>query len=135
MSEPISLFTKLANIHIRYVTWRRGAKVGSDRFGNVYYRSKDTQPGTRERRWVLYAGEPDASKIPPEWHGWLHHTTKEPLPEGSSAFHKPGRRNICPTCPARSRPIVRPAMCWPAGSVCRPPAITSPGLRADPCGD
>ena len=96
MSEPISLFTKLANIHIRYVTWRRGAKVGSDRFGNVYYRTKDTQPGTRERRWVLYAGEPDASKIPPEWHAWLHHTTKEPLPEGSSAFHKPWQKEHLP---------------------------------------
>ena len=96
MSEPISLFTKLANIHIRYVTWRRGAKVGSDRFGNVYYRSKDTKAGTRERRWVLYAGEPDASKIPPEWHGWLHHTTKEPLPEGSSAFHKPWQKQPLP---------------------------------------
>ncbi|PWC31422.1 NADH:ubiquinone oxidoreductase subunit NDUFA12 [Azospirillum sp. TSO35-2] len=96
MSEPISLFTKMANIHIRYVTWRRGAKVGSDRFGNVYYRSKKTEAGMRERRWVLYAGEPDASKIPPEWHGWLHHTVKDPLPEGSSAYHKPWQKEHLP---------------------------------------
>lgn len=89
MSEKISLFTKLANVHIRFVTWRRGAKVGTDRFGNVYYRDKNGRAGVRERRWVLYAGEPDATKIPPEWHGWLHHTTKDPIPEGSSPFHKP----------------------------------------------
>lgn len=89
MSEKISLFTKLANVHIRFVTWRRGAKVGTDRFGNVYYRDKTGRAGIRERRWVLYAGEPDATKIPPEWHGWLHHTTKDPIPEGSSPFHKP----------------------------------------------
>lgn len=96
MSEPLSLFTKLANVHIRFVTWRHGAKVGSDRFGNVYYRNKKTAAGTRERRWVMYAGEPDASKIPPEWHGWLHHTTKDPLPEGSSAFHKPWQKEHVP---------------------------------------
>ena len=36
---------------------------------------------------MLYNGEPEASKVPPEWHGWLHHTMKEPLKEGS-AFHK-----------------------------------------------
>lgn len=89
MSEKISLFTKLANVHIRFVTWRRGAKVGTDRFGNVYYRDKNSRTGTRERRWVLYVGEPDATKIPPEWHAWLHHITKDPIPEGSSPFHKP----------------------------------------------
>jgi NADH:ubiquinone oxidoreductase subunit len=96
MTEPLSLFTKLANIHINFVTWRRGAKVGSDRFGNVYYRSKTTPTGARERRWVIYAGEPDASKIPPEWHGWLHHTVKEPLPEGSSSLRKPWQQEHLP---------------------------------------
>jgi NADH:ubiquinone oxidoreductase subunit len=96
MTEPLSLFTKLANMHINFVTWRRGAKVGSDRFGNVYYRSKTTPAGARERRWVIYAGEPDASKIPPEWHGWLHHTYKEPLPEGSSSLRKPWQQEHLP---------------------------------------
>ncbi|AWK86518.1 NADH:ubiquinone oxidoreductase subunit NDUFA12 [Azospirillum thermophilum] len=89
MSEKVSLFTRLANIHIRFVTWRRGVKVGTDRFGNVYYRDKNGKTHLRERRWVIYAGEPDASKIPPEWHAWLHYITKDPIPEGSSPFHKP----------------------------------------------
>ena len=47
---------------------RRGTKVGEDRLGNVYYSGKDG------RRWVIYNGPNDASRVPPEWHGWLHHT-------------------------------------------------------------
>ena len=26
------------------------------------------------RRWVLYKGANDASRVPSEWHGWLHHS-------------------------------------------------------------
>lgn len=96
MSEKISLITWMANIHIRFVTWRTGEKVGTDRFGNTYYRAKSAHPGVKERRWVLYAGEPDATKVPPEWHAWLHHTTKKPLPEGNSPFHKPWQKEHIP---------------------------------------
>ena len=96
MSEKISLITWMANIHIRFVTWRRGNKVGTDRFGNTYYRAPSNIAGVKERRWVIYAGEPDASKVPPEWHAWLHHTTKDPLPEGNSAFHKPWQKEHLP---------------------------------------
>jgi len=36
-----------------------------------------------QHRWVVYAGEKsfydvDSSTVPPEWHGWLHHTTDAP---------------------------------------------------------
>ncbi len=45
----------------------RGTKVGSDALGNIYY-------GTKEgRRWVVYEGANDPSRIPPEWYSWLHH--------------------------------------------------------------
>ncbi|NJR13788.1 MAG: hypothetical protein HC779_05890 [Phyllobacteriaceae bacterium] len=30
------------------------------------------------RRWVIYNGSNDASRVPPEWHGWLHRTVVEP---------------------------------------------------------
>ena len=89
MSEKISLITWMANIQIRFLTWRMGELVGTDRFGNKYYRAKNDRRGTRERRWVMYNGEPEASKVPPEWHAWLHHSAKEPLPEGQSPYHKP----------------------------------------------
>jgi NADH:ubiquinone oxidoreductase subunit len=66
----------------RVFTWLNGASVGTDVFGNVYYRSRRTAPGARERRWVVYAnGGTDASAVPPEWYGWLHHTADAPIPD------------------------------------------------------
>ena len=62
-------------------TWLRGQWVGTDEFGNRYYRSKGRRLQGRERRWVLYKGKAEASKVPPEWHAWLHHTTDAPLSE------------------------------------------------------
>jgi NADH:ubiquinone oxidoreductase subunit len=51
---------------------RNGEKVGTDAQGNTYFRSKKKSPDGRERRWVMYNGSNDASRVPPEWHGWLH---------------------------------------------------------------
>ena len=61
-------------------TKMHGDNVGEDDHGNVYYRSKTRKRwGNREQRWVVYKGEPEASKVPPEWHAWLHHTTDNPI--------------------------------------------------------
>lgn len=55
-------------------------QVGTDSFGNTYWQSRKPMTGyERHRRFVLYAGEPEASKVPPEWHAWLHHLTDAPL--------------------------------------------------------
>ncbi|HMK69215.1 MAG TPA: NADH-ubiquinone oxidoreductase subunit NDUFA12 family protein, partial [Stellaceae bacterium] len=77
------------SIGTRLFTWLRGELVGTDQFGNRYFREK---PGrklrrgggfdSRERRWVLYKGEAEASKVPPEWHGWLHHTVNDVPTDG-----------------------------------------------------
>ena len=45
-----------------------GKFVGKDNFGNKYYESKSG------KRWVIYADEIDASKIPVEWYSWIHFT-------------------------------------------------------------
>ena len=45
-----------------------GKFVGKDSFGNKYYESKNG------KRWVVYFGEIDASKIPVEWYSWIHFT-------------------------------------------------------------
>ena len=50
-------------------TWRNGIFVGEDLKGNKFYENKDGS-----RRWVCYNGEPEASRIDPSWHGWLHGT-------------------------------------------------------------
>ena len=76
-------------IGTRIMTWFRGELVGSDAAGNRYYRDRSRRERTggggrasRERRWVLYNGEVEASRVPPEWHGWLHHTAAEVPADG-----------------------------------------------------
>ena len=54
-------------------SWSTGTKVGEDSLGNRYFRAKKGS-----RRWVLYNGSNDASRVPPEWHGWLHHMFRDP---------------------------------------------------------
>ena len=56
-------------------TWfglRGKAQVGEDSLGNVYYEGGRDTAG-RPRRWVIYSGSNDASRVPPEWFSWLHH--------------------------------------------------------------
>lgn len=74
-----------ATIGTSIFTSVHGEQVGEDAAGNLYYRSKNKpvraagQP-PRERRWVIYKGANDASNVPAEWHGWLHHSYDE-VPE------------------------------------------------------
>lgn len=92
------------SISIYFRTWLYGRKVGEDSQGNKYYEDKRTQRYGKPRRWVLYKGTVEATKIPPQWHGWLHLTTevssqsytpyswqKEHLPNltGTPQAHKP----------------------------------------------
>ena len=48
-----------------------GKLVGKDTSGNKYYESKSG------KRWVIYNGEVEASKIPSEWYSWMHHTANK----------------------------------------------------------
>jgi NADH:ubiquinone oxidoreductase subunit len=51
-------------------TRRFGEEMGRDEAGNVYYRDRK-QPG---RRWVIYKGANDGSRVPPDWQLWLRGT-------------------------------------------------------------
>lgn len=66
-------------IGTRLFTWAKGQLVGTDSQGNRYYVEKKPVPGHRTRRWVLYNGPVDPTRVPPEWHAWLHYTVEEPL--------------------------------------------------------
>lgn len=79
-------------------TWWRGERVGGDDAGNRYFRDKRRSTQGRARRWVLYAGEAEASCVPAEWHAWLHHTTDE-VPSGRAkwAWQKEHRPNLTGT--------------------------------------
>ncbi len=77
----------------RFWTWRRGSRVGQDDLGNIYYENG-------RRRWVIYLGEADASKVAPEWHGWLHHIWDEPpsvRPVPNKPWEKPHQPNLTGT--------------------------------------
>lgn len=88
-------------------TWLRGELVGTDEFGNRYYRDrrhpvgedagKDRGPAMdrRDRRWVIFAGEVEASRVPPMWHGWLHHTIFD-VPSGDTAGRRPWQKEHRP---------------------------------------
>ncbi|CUH69715.1 MAG: NADH:ubiquinone oxidoreductase subunit NDUFA12 [Pseudomonadota bacterium] len=118
----------ILNTLLRAVTWwdgqtlntqlytaRKGVKVGEDDQGNVFYTSKDGK-----RRWVIYNGEVEASRISPDWHGWLHHTFDE-LPTDKPLVHKdwekPHLENLTGTAMAYA----------PAGSIRR----SEPSERRD----
>lgn len=56
-------------------TWvglRGKAQVGEDALGNRYFEGGADMHG-RPRRWVMYKGANDSSRVPPEWFSWLHH--------------------------------------------------------------
>ena len=46
-----------------------GKLVGKDEFGNKYYSN------SKGKRWVIYTNRVESSKIPPEWHLWIHFLT------------------------------------------------------------
>jgi len=71
-------------------TWVSGHFVGTDDIGNRYYQTKDGK-----RRWVIYAGTVEASRVPSDWHGWLHHTFKEP-PTVAPLKRKPWEKEHLP---------------------------------------
>lgn len=76
----------------------KGRSVGTDADGNVYYEERRTRAGRRARRWVIYAGVPEASAVPPEWHPWLHYTTDTPLPASARRpWQRPHRANATGT--------------------------------------
>ncbi|PHS40285.1 MAG: NADH:ubiquinone oxidoreductase subunit NDUFA12 [Robiginitomaculum sp.] len=79
---------------------RRGKFVFEDEFGNKYYEEKKVTYDGRKRRWVTYKGYADASKVPSEWHGWLHHMydqrpNEQPLERQN--FEKQHRPNMTGT--------------------------------------
>ena len=86
------------NIGTRLFTMLKGRSVGTDATGNIYYEERRARPGLRGRRWVMYAGAPEASDVPPEWHAWLHYTTDAPLAEAARRpWQKPYVPNLTGT--------------------------------------
>ena len=82
-------------LNTQFHTWRYGVKVGEDEQGNIFYHSRDGK-----RRWVIYNGEAEASRVSPQWHGWLHYTWDEPpteTPLRRKDWEKPHLENLTGT--------------------------------------
>ena len=91
-----------STLNTQFFTWRNGEKVGEDNQGNVFYQTADG-----ERRWVIYNGEAEASRVSPEWHGWLHYTWDEPPTEAPlkrKEWEKPHLENLTGTPAAYAPP-------------------------------
>lgn len=69
------------SIGTRLFTWLKGEEVGTDEFGNRYFQERTPVNPRRPKRWVLYKGIAEPSKVPPEWHAWLHKTVND-VPKG-----------------------------------------------------
>lgn len=64
---------------------RNGSEVGRDEVGNIYLQHKDDPA----RRWVIYSGSNDSSRVPPAWNAWLRGT----IPDVPSKALPPRRRH------------------------------------------
>ena len=102
-------------LNTQFWTWRKGVKVGEDDQGNRFFETRDGK-----RRWVIFNGEAEASRVSPDWHGWLHHTFAEPptkAPLKRKDWEKPHQENLTGTAAAYA----------PAGSIRR----GEPAARSD----
>ena len=59
-----------------------GKFVGEDEFGNKYYSNSKGK-----KRWVIYKDRVESSKIPAEWHMWIHFLTNK-IPSNESRRFK-----------------------------------------------
>jgi len=108
--SKISIFGVLSNVQMIIHTALKGTRVGCDSLGNTYYRGKPRRGSTQERRWVMYAKVDEATQVPPEWHGWLHHQT-DIVPKANNrhraAWIKPHTPNMTGTDAAYLPPAMK----------------------------
>ncbi len=99
-----SLFSHLSPAHIHMVTlFSRATFMGKDQLGNKYFQAKPRKGYHLPRRWVMYKGQPEASTIPPEWHGWLHHQTNAIPEEGTQSFRRKWQKQHQPNMTGTNR--------------------------------
>ncbi|MDP2193369.1 MAG: NADH-ubiquinone oxidoreductase subunit NDUFA12 family protein [Alphaproteobacteria bacterium] len=84
----------MTNFYMKIQSWLYGVFVGQDEFHNRYYYHKND----KTKKWVMYKGLSDASKVPACWHGWLHHNMPVPLsPQLAPFYHKTHYPNLTGT--------------------------------------
>jgi NADH:ubiquinone oxidoreductase subunit len=107
MLKSIFTWWNGATIGARFDIGRRARFIGQDDQGNKYYEERKPSLEGRKRRYVIYNGYAEPSRVPAEWHGWLHHTfekppTEAPLP--TKPWEKPHKPNLTGTLGAYRPP-------------------------------
>lgn len=100
MLRKIFLWWNDATIGALFDIGRRGQFIGDDEYGNRYFEERIPSLEGRKRRWVTYRGYADASRVPADWHGWLHHTFDDPptyAPLKARSWEKPHVPNLTGT--------------------------------------
>lgn len=91
--------TQGSTLGTRLYTMMNGVLVGEDPAGNRYYEAR--KPSARDlyrrKRWVIFKGRVEASKVPADWHAWLHHTAEAPLKAVDRPWSKPHMPNLTGT--------------------------------------
>ncbi len=99
-----------STLNTAFFTRRHGEFVGTDVYGNSYFRSiggKIDPALGFERRWVMYNGYAEGSMVPQGWYGWLHHTAAFPPTQETYApreWQKPHKPNMTGTAEAYRPP-------------------------------
>jgi len=70
----------------------KSKRIGTDGYGNAYFEAPPRKGYKRPRRWVMYESEPEASKVPPEWHGWLHYQTDSVPEDAEGTYRRPWQK-------------------------------------------
>ncbi|WP_037502330.1 NADH:ubiquinone oxidoreductase subunit NDUFA12 [Sphingomonas jaspsi] len=97
---------------------RHGEEMGRDDAGNIYFQHRKDPT----RRWVIYDGNNDSSRVPPGWNAWLRGTIDE-IPEKSLPPRRPFEQAPQPNLTGTERTY------RPSGSLARS------GRRAPATGD
>ncbi len=100
MLKKIFTWWNGATIGALFDIGRRAKKVGEDEYGNSYFEEPHATVEGRKRRYVIYKGYAEPSKIPVDWHGWMHYTFDEPptkAPFKLKSWELPHRPNLTGT--------------------------------------
>lgn len=61
----------------KYLIKLLSKQIGEDQFGNEYFISKIKNYLGHNKRYVIYNGIEESSKVLPMWHAWLHYLSDD----------------------------------------------------------
>jgi NADH:ubiquinone oxidoreductase subunit len=95
----------MASIGTKIATWLFAKEVGKDQFNNKYYQSKNKNAEGKLKRFVIYNGINEPTKVPPLWHSWLHYLSDViPIVESNYTWQKESVPNLTGTTYSYKQP-------------------------------